>query len=510
MSQYLSDDGQKNFSGLTPEEAKRLAELSAANPDRTDRQSTLSCTPEFQRVILAAVGSDSKVAAKAMPHLRPEHFADRTLGDLYGLLKGHWQEFGSTPTRITLDELVRDRWPDSVPHRAMVATVFDNYESEVQRPAEVLAQVQKFCRINAVRMQYAKEIDIACGPGTDAEKWAKYTAARQSFSLPDLSGSAGLFSDWGQVTEVADGQHEDWLVPNWSEFGCVTLFSSLPKLGKSTIIAELVASAMVGRDFYGLPLNGSPVLLVDPENREKTLVRRITSALGGDGPGKMPQWFFRMNAFPKPLALDRLRESVKQIKERTGEDRVIVVLDTLRSCFCGAMESENDNTEMTQVLTPLKDFAAETNSAVLLIHHHSKGSDSYAGGTAVLSNVDYFWNWQNDRKGVGELTCWGRGDVTEPLYLKHDHETRRNVVSSKGKGETGKTWEGDKKLMTIPYEPDPGVTVHQLAAAWAVSRRTADKHLRDYREDGLVKVRQPTDVTQRLTYYRPLNPELAA
>ena len=63
----------------------------------------------------------------------------------------------------------------------------------------------------------------------------------------------------------------------------------------------------------------APVLVVDPENREKTLVRRVKHALSGEGEGRLGEWFFRLNAFPKPLDNAYLRRAIEEVKKATGQ-----------------------------------------------------------------------------------------------------------------------------------------------------------------------------------------------
>lgn len=484
---------------LTPEEQAKLD--ACVNPD-ADAPAKYRFTPAQQHAICAMMLKDDDCLEKASRLVKPTFFSQ--VGDEYlsTILIEFYKRYRGRPNLDAVREEFRKRYnpknedPKRLSFEAHLHTVHVACDVAAYERQYLLDQIEAFARYQYTRLHCGKLTHAANEDSNDW--WNKVIQIANQWLPPSQTGPTSPVATWAEVCEAADAQREDWLIPNWAEYGCLTLFSSLPKLGKSTIVAELIASAMLGRSFYGLSLNPAPVLLVDPENRERTTRRRIDHALQGEDVGKLCEWFFRMNAFAKPLDLGLLRKAIQAVKDSTGETRLVVVLDTLRSCYSGAIENENDNSEMAKVIVPLKDLAEETNCALFLIHHNAKGADSYAGGTAILGSVDYYWNWRNDRvKGHGQLSCWGRGDYTEPLELVFDTETQTNrVYASAGPKPAAR----DVDLVAVPAD-EPGVTREWLAEAWGCSGTTAHGRLRKFLDSGEVVELKPKNRKYGKTTY---------
>jgi hypothetical protein len=500
----ISSDAAENISvELTAAEQAKLA--MCVNPDGAAVDVKFDYGPELQDRILCVLWKHADSLAQGAKVIRPEYFPQKEREALCRLLLDYYRQYGGQPSKEWLVEAYKRQLPPTedkdkkmLPWTGWLNGLSYQVEPELHERAALLELVQDFARHQSVKVLHHK-LAIATTESGDPKRFDKVGSLMREFAMPSLSGAVKPYASWSELVGVAADQQEDWLIPNWSEYGCLTLFSSLPKLGKSTIVAELIACAMTGRDFYGQPVQGAPVLLVDPENREKTLVRRLNHALAGDGPGRVDEWFFRLNAFPKPLDNGYLRKAIEDIKIATGQDRVIVVLDTLRSCYAGAIENENDNAEMAGIVVPLKDLAAETNSALFLIHHNSKAADSYAGGTAILGSVDYWWNWRNDRaKRHGELSCWGRGDFTEPIELVFDPETQRNALYTAA--DSGQT-DDEAALLAIPASGS-GVTREQLADLWGCALTSVGRRLKAYVDAGRVECLSPENRRLGKTRYR--------
>lgn len=489
---------------LSPEEQAKLA--MCVNPDAGGYIDVKFDYPgEMQDQILCVLWKNADALAQGSKVVRHQYFSSEYREAFCKLLLDYYKQYGGQPSKDWLLEAYKRQLPANTDKDkkmlifgGLLSTVAARMEPEHHERTALLELVQDFAR-----HQYMKLMNDSIAKATtesgDPRRFDKVGQLMREYAMPSLAGAVKSYASWSELVKTAEDQTEDWLIPNWSEFGCVTLFSSLPKLGKSTIVAELVACSMTGRDFYGQKINPAPVLLVDPENREKTLVRRINHALADEAPGKVGEWFFRMNAFPKPLDNAYLRKAIEDVKAATGENKVIVVLDTMRSCYTGAFENENDNAEMAKIVVPLKDIAAETGAALFLIHHNNKAADSYAGGTAILGSVDYWWNWQNDRaKKHGKLSCMGRGDFTDPIELKFNTITQRNVLYVSGADDDQ---EADKLLVNIPVEGE-GVSRDWLAEVWGCGGTTAHKRLSGYIDQGLVEAVPPANRKTGKTLYR--------
>ncbi|MDY0167630.1 MAG: AAA family ATPase [Thermoguttaceae bacterium] len=232
---------------------------------------------------------------------------------------------------------------------------------------------------------------------------------------------------WDETCAIADAQVEDWLLPGWCEFGCTHILSGLPFSGKSTIISELLAAIAQGRDFAGMPVQQVPFILLDLENKERILVKRLRRALAGDDEGRIGELYSRVNPMDimRPVTPDFVGHCIKAVRERVTARKGLVVIDTLRSAF-GADELSPQ--EIYSIIIPFKRLAEAAHWAVVILHHNAKYSNKYSGNTAIAGAVDYLWNWTKDVQAMSGTMEWeGRDDVQSSLEFTFDTELQRNV-----------------------------------------------------------------------------------
>ncbi len=232
---------------------------------------------------------------------------------------------------------------------------------------------------------------------------------------------------WNETCAIADAQVEDWLLPGWCEFGCTHILSGLPFSGKSTIMSEFLAAIAQGRDFAGMPVQQVPFILLDLENKERILVKRLRRALGDDE-GRIGELYSRVNPMDiqRPVTPDFVGHCIKAVRERvTARRKGIVVIDTLRSAFGADELSPQD---IYNIIIPFKRLAEATHWAVVILHHNAKYSNKYSGNTAIAGAVDYLWNWTKDAHTMTGTMEWeGRDDVQSSLEFRFDMELQRNV-----------------------------------------------------------------------------------
>ena len=231
---------------------------------------------------------------------------------------------------------------------------------------------------------------------------------------------------WDETCAIADAQVEDWLLPGWCEFGCTHILSGLPFSGKSTIMSELLAAIAQGRDFAGLGVQQVPFILLDLENRERILVKRLRRALGDDE-GRIGELYSRVNPvdIKRPVTPDFVGQCIKAVRERVNGPKGLVVIDTLRSAF-GVDELSPQ--EIYNIIIPFKRLAEATHWAVVILHHNAKYSNKYSGNTAIAGAVDYLWNWTKDSQAMTGTMEWeGRDDVQSSLEFRFDMELQRNI-----------------------------------------------------------------------------------
>ena len=236
-----------------------------------------------------------------------------------------------------------------------------------------------------------------------------------------LTAPAELTTTWDDICKQQE--KEDWLLPNWLEFGSLGMLSGDPFSGKSHIITEIFAGIFKHGTFTRYEINPCPVLLFDAENKKRILVKRLTKALGDGVCDSINKLFHRVDStrLKLPLPVDSgaetVRSLIQEIKKKTNSDRVFVVIDTLRSVFAA---DEMETADMKKLLYPLQRVAQEENAAILILHHRPKSGATYSGQTSIAGACDYLWLWTSDKStSIGKLELVGtRGDPEQPLKFK--------------------------------------------------------------------------------------------
>jgi len=269
--------------------------------------------------------------------------------------------------------------------------------------------------------QIIRPFDVALLGGTKPQKddWCAELHKAQTPNVVKLE-------TWNETCAIADAQVEDWLLPGWCEFGCTHILSGLPFSGKSSIVTELLAAIAQGRDFAGLPVQQVPFILLDLENKERILVKRLRRALADDE-GRIGELYSRVNPvdIKRPVKPEFVGQCIKGVRERISAPKGLVVIDTLRSAFGADELSPQD---IYNLIIPFKRLAEATHWAVVILHHNAKYSNKYSGNTAIAGAVDYLWNWTKDaHKMTGTMEWEGRDDVQSSLEFRFDMECQRNV-----------------------------------------------------------------------------------
>jgi len=161
----------------------------------------------------------------------------------------------------------------------------------------------------------------------------------------------------------------------------LVVLAAFMKVGKSTLVYDLLIAIAQGREFLGYPTERCPVLLLAVEEHPGDVGRRLRKfGLGPDDPVHV----FAGRLDNSPANLAALREYIVKHQIR------LMVVDTL-SRFWTASE-ENDNREVVRQISPLLDMARETGCAIVLVHHEGKAGGQEGrgirGGSALFALVD--------------------------------------------------------------------------------------------------------------------------
>jgi hypothetical protein len=168
----------------------------------------------------------------------------------------------------------------------------------------------------------------------------------------------------------------EWIVDNLLTVGGVSLMSSDPKAGKSTLVRQLIREVLRGQVFLGRQCKQGSVHYYGIEEQLE-IVNSSFKRLG------------LMNNEPllvhigDPLA-DTKMEDFKDILLQTRP--ALAVIDTLFDFV--DVESENNYKEVKRELRKMRNIARETGTHILLVHHNSKGSkdDKRRGNRGILGS----------------------------------------------------------------------------------------------------------------------------
>jgi hypothetical protein len=222
--------------------------------------------------------------------------------------------------------------------------------------------------------------------------------------------TGATFVPRGQTYEemVADASCQPvWLWPGFLAARNVTLLTSQWKMGKTSLLATLLARMKTGGDLAGRPVSLGRAAVLTEENAAHWARRGQQLDLNAHtwfcqpyrGKPTLPQWL---------ALLEHLAES----HARRPFD--LVVLDTLGTMLPG--RDENNAGLMLEALAPLQALTS-AGLAVLLLHHPKKGEtlpgQSSRGSGVVPSFADILIEMHWYRRGLDEdrrrrLLAWSR------------------------------------------------------------------------------------------------------
>jgi hypothetical protein len=208
-----------------------------------------------------------------------------------------------------------------------------------------------------------------------------------------------------------------WLWRGYLAPGLVTLLTSQWKLGKSTLLAVLLARLKAGGELAGFPLRPGKAVVVSEESPALWYQRGRSLAFG-----EHVCWFCRpFRGKPRPDEWLALIEQVGRIHDAHAAD--LVVFDSLANL--SPARSENDAAEVLKTLLPLQRLTGR-GLAVLLLHHPRKGpvlpGQAARGSGALTGYVDICLEMHrvtrrnlNDRRR--RLLAFSRHECTPPCWV---------------------------------------------------------------------------------------------
>lgn len=234
---------------------------------------------------------------------------------------------------------------------------------------------------------------------------------------PDPHKPAVIFDNIDGVLHNAE-QPEDWLIPEWLEFGSLAMLAGDPFSGKSFIMSEIYAGILKHGTFGPYAMPKCPIMLLDLENNDKKLKRRLGPAFNGDWDALRGWWTrLRFSEAVLPLEPPKIERFITHYQSVMKQDKMLVVIDTFRSAFAA---DEMDVKSTKELLYPLQRVAQRTNTAILILHHRPKNGARYSGQSSIPGALDYLWCWESNIETLcGKLSLEGtRGDPQAPIHFR--------------------------------------------------------------------------------------------
>ncbi len=166
----------------------------------------------------------------------------------------------------------------------------------------------------------------------------------------------------------------DWLAEGVFCRGELTLFGGREKRGKSLVqLAVAVTMASGGGEIAGIEVKAGRVLIVDAENGEREVHRRLR-AMG------LALEHAENLTICEARGFD-LREDLElAAKLAARHEADLVVFDSFRALWRG---DERDEAEVAAALDPMRELAHDTERACSMTHHQQKGGEEYRGSSAI-------------------------------------------------------------------------------------------------------------------------------
>ncbi len=154
-----------------------------------------------------------------------------------------------------------------------------------------------------------------------------------------------------------------------------------PKTGKTWLMMQLAVSIALGRPWLGRTVTAKKILVIDNELHPGELnwrYQEVCRAMGvtlEETEGKLYLW-------PQRGRLKSLKEIGARLNEFIALGIEVVLLDAFYRAIPEGVD-ENSNTEIMQLYNTLDLYAKELNSAFILVHHTTKGSQKEKGITDI-------------------------------------------------------------------------------------------------------------------------------
>ena len=191
------------------------------------------------------------------------------------------------------------------------------------------------------------------------------------------------------LREMKESSSEvDWFVEDLLSVGGFSIFSGEPKIGKSTLLRNLIKETLVGGNFLGRKVKKGRVMLFSFEEQRKILSTQLEKC--GVNPDDTNLLIHTGDVFGEDIFQD-LEDAILDYQP------ALVILDTVFAM--SKVESINSYKETYDALKPIRHLARSSGASVIGVHHNNK-SGRFMGSQAIYAVVDTMMSFiaQNDRR----------------------------------------------------------------------------------------------------------------
>ena len=245
-----------------------------------------------------------------------------------------------------------------------------------------------------------------------------------------------FFTSWVQMGQIADTQPEE-LINGFVPSSGVMVLAGAPGTGKSFTALSWAAAIAEGIPWFGQQTRQAPVVYVLGEGYSRFGKR--TKAWETVNGGHTPDNVHFVDGLTHGINL-KDADSVQQLIAMLAYVQPgLVIFDTLS--VLARLDSENDNSEVAQVMANVHTIAQATGATAMVIHHTTKSTGSVRGASAFVGNSDTV--------------------VVAAKEKNSDGNTATNTfLLSTSAQHGGKQRDGEPKIMSGFSIATPGVLTH--------------------------------------------------
>lgn len=211
-------------------------------------------------------------------------------------------------------------------------------------------------------------------------------AHMENSALDRLAARAERKRQFVLLDELEASSSKSWLVDKMLGVGEMSAIYGPPGCGKGVIVEDLALHITAGIEWHGRPVTRGAVVYVALERRQLVVRRAIGWRIKHDLRSLPFAIVGGVYDFRSPAVPQQIADICRQVEEATGEQVVLVIVDTVSRALAGG--DENSPKDMGALVTSIAQLQERTKAHVLLVHHIPHDSERLRGHGALLGAVD--------------------------------------------------------------------------------------------------------------------------